>query len=64
LRKDPSGDGDHPYAISTRRLPADVPLSAVGAVAADVVAEAINRAIKAAHSIEGWPSCSDFAPNA
>ena len=36
-----TGDGDQLYAISTRKLQADVPLSAGGALAAEVVGEAI-----------------------
>jgi len=58
-----TGDGDQLYAISTRRLAADVPVSAVGAVAAEVVAEAICRGVRAASSIEGWPSYHDFPSN-
>jgi L-aminopeptidase/D-esterase-like protein len=58
-----TGDGDQLYAISTRKLQADIPLSAVGAVAAEVVGEAICRGVKAASSIEGWPSYRDPAFN-
>ena len=54
-----TGDGDQLYAISTRRLHRDVPLSAVGAIAADVVSEAIHRAVKAAATVEGWPAYRD-----
>jgi L-aminopeptidase/D-esterase-like protein len=55
-----TGDGDQLYALSTRKLKADVPLSAVGAVAGEVVAEAIGRAVKSAASIEGWPAYRDY----
>jgi L-aminopeptidase/D-esterase-like protein len=55
-----TGDGDQLFAVSTRRLKADVPLSAVGALGGEVVAEAINRAIRAANSVEGWPAYRDF----
>ncbi len=55
-----TGDGDQLYALSTRSLRRDVPVSAVGALAAEVVAEAIGRGIKQAESIEGWPSYRDF----
>jgi L-aminopeptidase/D-esterase-like protein len=58
-----TGDGDQLYAISTRRLQADVPLSAVGALAAEVVAEAIGRGVKAASSIEGWLAYRDSTSN-
>jgi L-aminopeptidase/D-esterase-like protein len=54
-----TGDGDQLYALSTRRLHRDVPLSVVGAIAAEVVAEAIDRAVKAAASVEGWPAYRD-----
>jgi L-aminopeptidase/D-esterase-like protein len=55
-----TGDGDQLFALSTRKLQADVPLSAVGALAGEVVAEAIGRAVKAANSIEGWPAYREF----
>ena len=58
-----TGDGDQLYAISTRSLRRDVPVSAVGALAAEVVAEAIGRGVKNAESIEGWPSYRDFTPH-
>jgi len=54
-----TGDGDQLFALSTRQLHADVPLSAVGAVAAEVVAEAIGSAVKSATSVEGWPAYRD-----
>lgn len=57
-----TGDGDQLYALSTRKLPVDVPVSALGAIAAEVLAEAIGRAVKSAKSIEGWPACEDFPP--
>ena len=34
---------------------ADVPLTVLGALAADVVADAIVRGVRAAASVEGWP---------
>jgi L-aminopeptidase/D-esterase-like protein len=55
-----TGDGDQLYALSTNRFHADVPISAVGALAGEVVAEAIGRAIRAARSIEDWPAHRDF----
>ena len=58
-----TGDGDQLYAIPTRSLRRDVPVSAVGALAAEVVAEAIGRGVKKAESIEGWPSYRDFTPH-
>ena len=58
-----TGDGDQLYVISTRSLRRDVPVSAVGALAAEVVAEAIGRGVKNAESVEGWPSYRDFTPH-
>ena len=55
-----TGDGDQLYAISTNKLKVDVPLSTIGALAGEVAAEAIGRAIKAATSVEGWPAYRDF----
>jgi L-aminopeptidase/D-esterase-like protein len=55
-----TGDGDQLYALSTNKLKTDVPLSAAGALAGEVVAEAIGRAAKTATSIEGWPAYRDY----
>ncbi len=55
-----TGDGDQLYALSTNRLKAAVPISTVGALAGEVAAEAVNRAIKTATSIEGWPAYRDY----
>ncbi len=52
-----TGDGDQCYAFSTARIQRpDLPLTTVGALAADVIADAIVRAVRAAKSIEGWPA--------
>jgi L-aminopeptidase/D-esterase-like protein len=56
-----TGDGDQLFAVSTGRLTRDVPLSVTGALAAEVVAEAIVRGVLAAKSVEGWPAASDLA---
>jgi L-aminopeptidase/D-esterase-like protein len=56
-----TGDGDQLFAVSTHKLQGEVPLSAIGAVAAEVVAEAIGRAIKAASSVPEWPAYRDLA---
>ncbi|HVR71952.1 MAG TPA: P1 family peptidase [Vicinamibacteria bacterium] len=56
-----TGDGDQLFAVSTGRLTADVPVSVTGALAAEVVAEAIVRGCLAAKSVEGFPAASDFA---
>lgn len=55
-----TGDGDQLFAVSTNKLKADIPLSVVGALAAEVVAEAVLRAVKTASSIEGWPAYRDY----
>lgn len=56
-----TGDGDQMFAISTGRLQRpNVQLTVLGALAADVVAEAIVRAVRAARSIEGWPAVRDL----
>ncbi len=52
-----TGDGDSLFAISTGQLNRpDVQLTAIGALAADLVAEAIVRGVRAARSVEGWPA--------
>lgn len=51
-----TGDGDQLFAVSTGRLPrSDLPLTAIGALAADLVADAIVRGVQAARSVPGWP---------
>ena len=55
-----TGDGDQLYALSTNKLKVDVPISTVGALAGEVAAEAVNRAIREASSIEGWPAYRDY----
>ena len=54
-----TGDGDQLFAVSTGRLKQDVPVSVMGALAAEVVAEAIVRGVRAAKSVEGWPAAAD-----
>jgi L-aminopeptidase/D-esterase-like protein len=50
-----TGDGDQMFAVSTAALTrTDIPLTALGSLAADVVADAIARAVRAAASVEGW----------
>jgi L-aminopeptidase/D-esterase-like protein len=55
-----TGDGDSTFAISTNKLKADVPLSAVGALAAEVISEATVQSAKMASSIENWPAYRDY----
>jgi L-aminopeptidase/D-esterase-like protein len=55
-----TGDGDQLFAASTARSKAAVPVSVTGALAAEVVAEAILRGVLAAKSVEGWPAAADL----
>jgi len=51
-----TGDGDQLFAVSTARIQrADLPLTTIGSLAADLVAEAIVRGVRAAKSVPGWP---------
>jgi L-aminopeptidase/D-esterase-like protein len=51
-----TGDGDQLFAVSTGQLArSDLQLTVLGALAADVVADAIVRGVRAAASVEGWP---------
>lgn len=51
-----TGDGDQLFAVSTGKLARpDIQLTALGALAADVVAAAIVRGVRAAKTVEGWP---------
>jgi L-aminopeptidase/D-esterase-like protein len=50
-----TGDGDQLFAVSTRKMEKpDLQLTVIGALAADVVADAIVRAVRAAKSVPGW----------
>ncbi len=53
-------DGDTIFALATGALEDDADLLTVGALAADVVAEAILRAVRSAEGLEGLPSVSDL----
>ena len=53
-----SADGDSIYAVSLGHVPADQDL--VGALAAEVVSEAICRAVQNAESAYGFPAASDL----
>jgi len=56
-----TGDGDQLFAVSTGRLQADVPVSVMGALAAEVVAAAIVRGAMTAKSVPGWTAAADLA---
>jgi len=56
-----TGDGDQLFAVSTAKLQrSDIPLTVLGSLAADLVAEAIVRGVRAATSVEGWPAVRDL----
>jgi L-aminopeptidase/D-esterase-like protein len=54
------GDGDQVLAVSTGLSNATVSLTALGAIAADVVADAIVRAVRAATGVPGWPAVGEL----
>ncbi len=55
------GDGDVVFALATGALDYD-DASRIGSIAADVMAEAILRAVRAATSLPGYPAARDIQP--
>jgi L-aminopeptidase/D-esterase-like protein len=56
-----TGDGDQLFAISTARLQRpDLPLTVLGSLAAEVMAEAIVRGVREATGVDGWPAVRDL----
>lgn len=55
------GDGDTVFSLATGTFSGDAPVSRIGALAADVMAEAIVRAVRAATGIPGIPAASDMS---
>jgi L-aminopeptidase/D-esterase-like protein len=56
-----TGDGDQLVAVSTRLLTRDdVNVTIVGALAAEVVADAVLRGVMSATSVDGWPAARDL----
>jgi L-aminopeptidase/D-esterase-like protein len=53
------GDGDVVFALATGEID-NAEVSRIGALAADALAEAIVRAVKAATSIPGYPAARDY----
>jgi L-aminopeptidase/D-esterase-like protein len=53
-------DGDIVFSLATGSHTAPVNLSVLGALAADVTAEAILRAVRAAASLPGYPAARDI----
>jgi L-aminopeptidase/D-esterase-like protein len=53
-------DGDTVFSLATGRLDAPADVTLIGALAADVMAEAILRAVRLAVGLPGIPSVSDL----
>jgi len=54
------GDGDTVFSLATGTLSGAASVSTIGALAADVMAEAIVRAVRAATGIPGIPAARDI----
>ena len=57
-------DGDTVFVLATGKYDGQVDLSALGALAAEAVSDAILRAVRAATSIPGYPAARDIQPRA
>jgi L-aminopeptidase/D-esterase-like protein len=55
-------DGDVVFALATGSFAGDADLTLIGALAADVMAEAIVRAVRSASGIDGIPAAADLEP--
>jgi L-aminopeptidase/D-esterase-like protein len=56
-----TGDGDQLFAISTAKLQrSDLPLTVIASLAADLVADAIVRGVRAATGVTDWPAVRDL----
>jgi len=53
-------DGDTLFALATGKLAGDADVSRIGAIAAEVVADAVVRAVRAARGLPGLPAASDL----
>ncbi|HSH76297.1 MAG TPA: P1 family peptidase, partial [Longimicrobiales bacterium] len=53
-------DGDAVFSLATGAWEGEADLTVVGALAADVMAEAILRAVRLAEGLPGVPSVSDL----
>jgi L-aminopeptidase/D-esterase-like protein len=54
------GDGDQMLAVSTGSVNTDLSLTSIGAIAAEVVSDAIVRAVRTATSVAGWTAVRDL----
>jgi L-aminopeptidase/D-esterase-like protein len=55
-----TGDGDTVFALATGRWTGEANVSMIGALAADVMAEALVRAVSKAESLSGVPSAKEL----
>jgi len=55
-------DGDAVFTLATGARPETFDVTLVGALAADVVAEAVLNAVRAATGLPGLPAVRDLAP--
>jgi L-aminopeptidase/D-esterase-like protein len=56
-------DGDTLFALSTGTLATGADVSAIGALAADAVADAVLKAVRAAKGLPGLPAIRDLQPS-
>ena len=54
-------DGDTVFSLATGTFSGSASVSTIGALAADVMAEAIVRAVRAATGIQGFPAAADIS---
>jgi L-aminopeptidase/D-esterase-like protein len=54
------GDGDQMFAVSTGTLAPNASLTALGAIAAELVADTIVRAARVATGLPGWPAAREL----
>ena len=54
------GDGDQVLTVSTGLSKSSVSLTALGAIAAEVVADAVGRAVRTATGVPGWQAAGDL----
>jgi L-aminopeptidase/D-esterase-like protein len=54
------GDGDTLFGVSTRKIQSELSLSVIGALAAEVVSEAVLQSVKTASTIPDWPAYRDY----
>jgi L-aminopeptidase/D-esterase-like protein len=55
-------DGDTLFTLATGRGPADFDFAVLGALAAEVTARAVVRAVEVAEGLPGYPSIRDLYP--